>query len=471
VRKENLWRAIDAIDQGFQVIAFDWRYLYVNAAAARQQGRRSREEFVGRTMTECHPGIEETAMFRALARCMQDRQPTALETEFVYPDGKAAWFDLRIQPCPEGVSVLSLAITGRNRAEERFHAAVESAPNGMIMVDRTGRIVLVNREAERLFGYTREELLRRSIEHLVPSRFRGQHPSHRAGFFADPKTRAMGAGRDLHAVRKDGTEIPVEIGLNPIETEDGVFVLASVVDITARKRAETELRRSNEELERFAYVASHDLQEPLRMVGSFVQLLATRYRGRLDADADEFIGFALDGALRMQQMIEDLLTFSRVGTSGAELVPTDAGAALTRSLAGLKLAIDEAAAAVSHDPLPTVLADGRQLEHLFQNLVSNAIKFRGCDPPRVHVTAELHDRAWTLSVRDNGIGIDPEYFDRIFVAFQRLHGREKYPGTGIGLALAKKIVERHGGRIWVESAPGRGATFRFTLPAVPEQAL
>jgi light-regulated signal transduction histidine kinase (bacteriophytochrome) len=275
----------------------------------------------------------------------------------------------------------------------------------------------------------------------------------------------MGAGRDLFGRRKDGAEIPVEIGLNPIETEEGRFVLASVVDISARKRAEEELRRSNAELERFAYVASHDLQEPLRMVGSYVQLLAKRYRGKLGADADDFIGFALDGATRMQQLIEDLLAYSRVSTRGAELVPTDAAAVLARVLGHLQLALRETGARVTHDDLPTVPADAGQLEHVFLNLIGNAIKFRGPRPPEIHLGAERRDGEWLFSVRDNGIGIEAQYFERIFVIFQRLHSREDYPGTGIGLAITKRIVERHGGRIWVESEPGSGSTFSFTVPA------
>jgi len=235
--------------------------------------------------------------------------------------------------------------------------------------------------------------------------------------------------------------------------------------LEALRDANAELARSNRELEQFAYVASHDLQEPLRMVSSYLQLLARRYRGKLDEDGEEFMRFALDGARRGQQLINDLLAFSRVGTRRRELRPTDCERVLEAALQSLEVAARESGATISHGPLPTVMGDGPQLSLVLQNLVGNALKFRGPDLPRVNVTAERQGGEWVLAVEDNGLGIAPEYFDRIFLIFQRLHTREEYPGTGIGLAIAKRIVERHGGRIWVESAPGRGSTFRFSIPA------
>ncbi len=243
-------------------------------------------------------------------------------------------------------------------------------------------------------------------------------------------------------------------------------------EIAERKQAEEaltvrseELVRSNRDLEQFAYVATHDLQEPLRMVSSYLQLLEHRYKGKLDSNADTFIGYAVEGASRMKQLIGDLLAYSRVSTRGRELVPTDCNAVLDHVLANLQIAIQDSQASVTHEPLPTVQGDSAQLEQLFQNLVANAIKFHGDQPPEVRIAARREGREWVFSVRDNGIGIDPKYFERIFVIFQRLHTREEYPGTGIGLAVAKRIVERHGGRMWVESEPGQGATFFFTLPA------
>jgi len=232
---------------------------------------------------------------------------------------------------------------------------------------------------------------------------------------------------------------------------------------------EAELSRSNEELQQFAYVASHDLQEPLRMITSYTTLLAKRYKGKLDKDADDFIGFAVDGAKRMQGLIQDLLSYSRVGSKGKEFAPTNCGAVLTKTLKTLELAAAEAAATITHDKLPTVMGDETQIGQLFQNLIGNGLKYRDGNAPQIHISCEQINSQWQFAVRDNGIGIDPQHAGKVFVIFQRLHTREEYAGTGIGLAVCKKIVERHGGKIWLESELGKGATFYFTLPAASER--
>ncbi len=272
----------------------------------------------------------------------------------------------------------------------------------------------------------------------------------------------------------------------PPESGKLMRVVGVLQDITARKRAEDslkkrteelaesqhaleqklqELARSNSDLEQFAYIASHDLQEPLRTVASFAQLLQRRYKGKLDSNADEFIHYMVDGASRMQGLINDLLAFSRVGSRGKEFAPTDFTGVVEVALENLQAAIAESHAEVTHDPLPTVNCDGAQLTQVLQNLVGNGIKFHNSKPPRVHIGVKQVDSEWVFSVKDNGIGIDPQFNQRIFEVFQRLHTRKEYPGSGIGLSITKKIVERHGGRIWVESQPGEGANFLFTLPA------
>jgi light-regulated signal transduction histidine kinase (bacteriophytochrome) len=266
--------------------------------------------------------------------------------------------------------------------------------------------------------------------------------------------------------------------LSPLESAEGILVTAAIRDITMRREAEAhllekveELNRSNVELGQFAYIASHDLQEPLRMVASYTQLLSRRYRGKLDADADEFIAFAVDGASRMQRLIQDLLTYSRVGTKGQELLDTSSEEAFGQALMNLRGAIEASGALVTHDPLPSVMADEMQLTQLFQNLVGNAIKYQSPGIPHVHVSAAKYGaKKWTFSVQDDGLGIDSQYFDKIFGMFQRLHKREEFAGTGIGLAICKKIVERHGGIISVESQVGQGSKFSFALMGIQEKS-
>jgi PAS domain S-box-containing protein len=397
--------------------------------------------------------------------------------------------------------------TALREREARIRRLVESNIIGIFFWDLSGGISEANDALLQITGYSRQDVLAGNVQwsSMTP-------PEHR-----DADTLAMEeikrAGKvtpyEKEFIRKDGSRVPVLIGATLFEASQATGV-AFVLDLTERKRAEEALRnahdalemrvlertaelkksnerlelevlerqraeavlkqrsqelaRSNAELEQFAYVASHDLQEPLRMVTSYMHLLEKKYKDRLDPDANEFIGFAVDGAKRMQTLIEDLLTYSRLGTAAKPLQPIDSAAVVKAALGSVRVALDDSDAHLTCDALPTVMGDATQLTQLFQNLIANAIKFRRDQPPEIHICAEPGNEFWCFSVQDNGIGIAPEYFDRIFVMFQRLHGRRAYPGTGIGLAICKKIVERHGGRIWVESSCERGSIFKFTLP-------
>jgi len=366
-------------------------------------------------------------------------------------------------------------LTEKRRSEARFRALLNSAPDAMVISGAGGLIELTNLQAERLFGYSGEEMVGQPVTLLIPEQRHGGHGVETKEYLDGDVAGRMGAGVELRVRRKDGSEVPVEIRFSPLEGPNGVSVTAAIRDVTERVEAArhlsekmTELRQSNEALEQFAHIASHDLQEPLRMVASYTQLLSKRYKGRLDADADEFISFAVDGTQRMKRLIEDLLVYSRAGRGAPAAEAVSSERALEEALYNLRGAIEDSHAEVTHEALPTVVTGELQLVQLFQNLVGNAIKYRGERMPKIHVTARKVNGAageeWVFSVADNGIGIEPQYFERVFVIFQRLHGHGEYEGTGIGLAICKRVLQQQGGRIWVESEPGAGSTFYFALP-------
>ena len=371
-----------------------------------------------------------------------------------------------------GFSEFSHDLSESKESEARYRGLLEAAPDAMVVVNSGGEIVLLNVQAEKQFGYRRDELIGQKLKNIIPEGFAERLLADGLRSVEDALAQQIGTGIELIARRKDGSEFPIEIMLSPLESAEGILVTAAIRDISVRKRSEEhlvktmgDLKRSNDELEQFAYVASHDLQEPLRMVASYTQLLARRYKGRLDSDADEFIDYAVDGSTRMQRLIQDLLTYSRAGTNGTALRKILSENALKEAIENLRATIEESGAVVTHDQLPAITTDGTQLAQVFQNLIGNAIKYRGAEVPHVHVSAMNNGaNEWIFSVRDNGLGIDPQYFERIFIIFQRLHGPTEFKGTGIGLAICKKVLEGLGGRIWVESQPKNGSTFYFALP-------
>lgn len=398
--------------------------------------------------------------------------------KFIRKNGSELWTVFTSRPLFEkdgkymGAMATFTDITERKLAEaqiRKLSSAVEQSTSIIIITDTNARIDYINPKFTQVTGYSREEVLGKNPRILKSTETRPEV------YHELWKIIANGGEwhGELHNKKKNGQSYWASASISPIKNMDGIIThyLGVQEDITDRKKAQsalqnyaTELERSNEELQQFAYVASHDLQEPLRMITSYLTLLENRYKNKLDDDADEFIGYAVDGAKRMKQLIRDLLQFSRVGTHGNPFKKTNCEEVFKKTLSNLEVTIIENSLEITHDPLPVVTADEVQLLQLFQNLISNAIKFRSKKIPKIHISAKKKNNEWVFSVRDNGIGIEKEYEKRIFIIFQRLHTNSKYPGTGIGLALCKKIVERHGGRIWFDSVPGEESTFYFTIP-------
>jgi PAS domain S-box-containing protein len=476
---------IEAAPDAMVVVNAVGEIVLLNLQAEKQFGYH-RDELLGQKITNIIPaGFAERLIAdgaRSAAEAFAQQIGAGIDLTALRKDGTEFPIELMLSPLEsdEGTFVTAAIrnISVRKAADEhlvameaRYRGLLEAAPDAMVVVNADGEIVLLNMQAEKRFGYRRDELLGQKVTNIIPEGFAERLIADRLRTPQNALAQQIGTGIDLTGLCKDGRKFPIELMLSPLETAEGTLITAAIRDITKRKRTEfmllknvEELNRSNEELAQFAYIASHDLQEPLRMVASYTQLLSRRYKGKLDSDADEFIAFAVDGASRMQLLIQDLLAYSRIGTKGRRMLPTVSEVALQQALKNLRGAIEDSGALVTYDTFPTVMADEAQLVQLFQNLVGNAIKYHGSPVPKVHISAARSSgKKWLFSVQDNGLGIDPRYFKKIFGMFQRLHKREEFAGTGIGLAICKKIVERHGGRIWVESQPGQGSTFRFVL--------
>lgn len=427
-----------------------------------------------------HPEDREMVN-EAYTKSLKNKQPYEVDHRLLMKDGTVKYVHERCETFydKDGKAIRSVGtvhdITERKMAEEVVRQAfeynrslIEASPDPLVAIGPDGKITDVNSATEKATGLSRLELIGTDFSDYFtePDKARaGYRQAFREGIVQD---------YPLDLLHRDGSTISVLYNASVYWDEVGqaVGVFAAARDVTKRKKAEMalikafeDLERSNLELEQFAYVASHDLQEPLRMVTSYVQLLQRRYQGKLDHDADEFIGYAIEGANRMKSLISDLLQISRVSTRGKDFELKKSDSMLDQAISNLGIALKETGAKIIRDELPEIFADEGQLVQVFQNLLANSIKFRRDENPEIRVSAEKDGNYWRFSVKDNGLGIESKYYDRIFVIFQRLYSREKYPGTGIGLAICKKIVERHGGQIWVESKPDEGSTFFFTIPA------
>ncbi len=477
----DLTTALQNAVEGIARLDIEGCYVNVNRAYAHKCGYKP-QEMLGRewSMT-VHPDDVEMLILAYQEMLTSDK--VEVEARGVRKNGSFFYKQVTmVKACDEqgtfnGHHCFMKDITERKlteralqESESKYRQIVELAEEGIWVIDSNARTTYANRAMARMLGYSELEMFGRSLFDFMDA---GE--KQKALDNVERRKQGIAEKHEFKFKTKDGKDIWTYMSTSPVMDENDRLLscCALVYNITHRKESEQQmlqltedLKRSNEELEQFAYVASHDLQEPLRAVTSYTQLLAQRYQGNLDTKADKYINHIVDGASRMQQLINDLLAYSRLGTRAQEFEMADCNAAVQQSLCNLQIAIAEKKAVITCDAMPTVMADESQLVQLFQNLIANGIKFCRQDIPLIQIAARRQEGEWLLCVRDNGIGIDPEYADRIFIIFSRLHSRREYSGTGIGLAMCKRIVERHGGRIWVESQEGKGATFYFTIPII-----
>jgi hypothetical protein len=469
--REQFRTIVETSPECFKLVAADGTLLFMNAQGLAMVGAPAPEAVIGGNVYDLI-APEDRALYRAFNESVCRGEKGSLQFDIVGLKGVRCHMETHAAPLQhmDGTTVqlaITRNITSRRQAErsaQLLASIVDSSDDAIISKDLNGIITSWNKSAERMFGYVAAEIVGKSVTILIPSER------------LDEETQILARLRRGERVdhfetmrrRKDGTLIDISLTISPVRDRHGAIVGASKIarDISLSKRIEDDLRRANQDLEQFAYSASHDLQEPLRNVKIFSELLFDRYNDKLDGRALEYLHTVHDGASRMEILVRDLLSYTQTGTPSGLPELVDANIALKNALTNLSGAIGESEAAIHYEPLPNVPVNAAQLQQLFQNLIGNAVKYRRPDvAPVVRTAARRQNGDWVFSVADNGIGIRPEYSERIFGLFKRLHTGEEYPGTGIGLALCQRIVERHQGRIWVESQPGEGSTFYFTLPA------
>jgi PAS domain S-box-containing protein len=403
-----------------------------------------------------------------------------------------------------GFSEFSHDLTESKESEAKYRGLLEAAPDAMVVVNQGGEIVLVNLQAEKQFAYRRDELVGQKVKNIIPEGFAERLIADASRSVADALAQQIGMGIELSGRRKDGSRFPIEILLSPLESAEGILVTVAIRNISARKKSEQDnmelenhatvlqrsrdelelrvdertkelafanqvLEQSNLELKQFAYIASHDLQSPLRSISGFVQLLKSEYEGKLDEQGQDWIRRTVQSIGQMQTLIRDLLSYSGVDARSRPFARIPFLDIVNDALTLLDSSIHDSVGRVTWGELPEIMGDRSQLVQLIQNLIGNGLTYRSDKPPRIHLSAQRSGEEWIFSVRDNGIGIDPKYCEQIFEIFKRLHGQKEYPGTGIGLAVCRRVVSRHGGKIWVKSEPGHGSTFYFTIPERTEQ--
>ena len=498
--------AMVVVNQGGEIVL-------VNVQAEKQFGY-PRDELVGQKVKNIIPeGFAERLISdatRSAADALAQQIGMGIELSGRRKDGSEFPIEIMLSPLESAEGILVTAairnIGGRKAAEKhlvqmegRYRGLLEAAPDAMVVVNQAGEIVLLNVQAEKQFGYRRDELLGQRMKNIIPEGFAERLVADASRSVADALAQQIGMGIELSGRRKDGSEFPIEIMLSPLESAEGILVTAAIRNISARKKSERDntqlenqatvmrsahdelelrvsertkelafanqiLEQSNLELKQFAYIASHDLQSPLRSISGFVQLLKMEYEDKLSEEAVDWIRRTVRSIAQMQTLIRDLLSYSRVDARSVPFTRIPFLDIVNDALTLLESSIRDSGGRVTWDQLPVIMGDRSQLVQLIQNLIGNGLTYRGDKPPHIHLSAERSGKEWVFSVCDNGIGIDPKHYEQIFEIFKRLHDQKDYPGTGIGLAVCRRVVIRHGGRIWVQSEPGHGSTFFFTIP-------